>query len=200
MKCPSLLKEGPPMHLIVGLGNPGKEYEKTRHNAGFMVLDELAKKLNVQFDKNKFKGKIAEGRIGTKKVLLLKPETYMNLSGESIVEAADFYKIPNEEILVIFDDVSLEVGKLRIRKKGSSGGHNGIKSTIFHLSTENFPRIKVGVGAPKHDMVNHVLGKFQEEELEKMDKTIAASVDAVFAILNNGVDSAISEYNGFKAE
>src|SRR5690554_1357339 len=114
------------MHLIVGLGNPGKEYEKTRHNAGFMVLDELAKKLNVQFDKNKFRGKVAEGRIGTEKVVLLKPETFMNLSGESIREAADFYKIPNEDILIIFDDVSLDVGKLRIRKKGSSGGHNGI--------------------------------------------------------------------------
>ncbi|SDI63317.1 aminoacyl-tRNA hydrolase [Proteiniclasticum ruminis] len=188
------------MHLIVGLGNPGKEYEKTRHNAGFMVLDALAKKLNVQFDKNKFRGKVAEGRIGTKKVILLKPETFMNLSGESIVEAADFYKIPNEEILVIFDDVSLDVGKLRLRKKGSAGGHNGIKSTILHLASEDFPRIKVGVGAPKHDLIHHVLGKFQEEEEEKMEKTISAAVEAVFAILEHGIDSAISEYNGFRAE
>ena len=188
------------MHLIVGLGNPGKEYEKTRHNAGFMVLDELAKKLNVQFDKNKFRGKVAEGRIGTNKVILLKPETFMNLSGESIVEAADFYKIPNEEILVIFDDVSLDVGKLRLRKKGSAGGHNGIKSTILHLASEDFPRIKVGVGAPKHDLIHHVRGKFQEEEEEKMKKTISAAVEAVFAILEHGIDSAISEYNGFRAE
>ena len=152
------------MHLIVGLGNPGKEYEKTRHNAGFMVLDELAKKLNVQFDKNKFRGKVAEGRIGTKKVILLKPETFMNLSGESIVEAADFYKIPNEEILVIFDDVSLDVGKLRLRKKGSAGGHNGIKSTILHLASEDFPRIKVGVGAPKHDLIHHVLASSRKRK------------------------------------
>lgn len=119
------------MHLIVGLGNPGKEYEKTRHNAGFMVLDELAKKLNVQFDKNKFRGKVAEGRIGTKKVILLKPETFMNLSGESIVEAADFYKIPNEEILVIFDDVSLDVGKLRLRKREVQAATMALRAPFF---------------------------------------------------------------------
>ncbi len=188
------------MYLIVGLGNPGKDYEKTRHNAGFMVLDELAEKMNIKFDRTKFKGKIAEGRIGLHKVVLLKPQTFMNLSGESIAEAQDFYKLLPEEVLVVFDDVSLEVGKLRIRKKGSAGGHNGIKSTIQHLATENFPRVKVGVGAPKHDMVKHVLGKFQEDEKEKMEKTIRAAGDAVIAIIKNGIDSAISEYNGFLAE
>ncbi|MFH5836133.1 aminoacyl-tRNA hydrolase [Proteiniclasticum sp. C24MP] len=188
------------MYLIAGLGNPGKDYEHTRHNAGFMVMDRLAEKLGIQFDRNKFKGKVAEGRIGSEKVVLLKPQTFMNLSGESIREAADFYKLAPEEVLVVFDDVSLEVGKIRIRKKGSAGGHNGIKSTILHLATENFPRVKVGVGAPKHDMVKHVLGKFSQEEAEKMEKTLSASRDAVIAILENGIDSAISEYNGFIAE
>ena len=187
------------MHLIVGLGNPGKDYMDTRHNAGFMVLDHLAKTMNVSFDKQKFRGKVAEGRIGLEKVLLLKPETYMNLSGESIVAAADFYKIPIEDILVVFDDVSLELGKLRIRKKGSAGGHNGIKSTILHLASETFPRVKIGVGAPKHDMVNHVLGKFTKEEQLVMEKTIEAGVEAVKSVVLHGVDSAISEWNGFKA-
>lgn len=188
------------MYLIAGLGNPGKDYEKTRHNAGFMVLDELAKKMNIQFDRNKFKGKVAEGHIGHHKVILLKPQTFMNLSGESIADAAYFYKLQPEEVLVVFDDVSLEVGKLRIRKKGSAGGHNGIKSTILHLATENFPRIKVGVGAPTHDMVKHVLGKFQEDEKEKIAQAICAARDSVIAIVENGIDSAISEFNGFLAE
>ncbi|NCC78079.1 MAG: aminoacyl-tRNA hydrolase [Clostridia bacterium] len=188
------------MYLIAGLGNPGKDYEHTRHNAGFMVLDRLAEKLGIQFDRNKFKGKVAEGRIGSEKVVLLKPQTFMNLSGESIREAADFYKLLPEEVLLVFDDVSLEVGKIRIRKKGSAGGHNGIKSTILHLATENFPRVKVGVGAPRQDMVKHVLGKFTEEEVQRMDQSLSASRDAVIAILENGIDSAISEYNGFIAE
>lgn len=188
------------MYLIVGLGNPGKDYEKTRHNVGFMAVDELAEKMNIRFDRNKFKGKVAEGRIGAQKVVLLKPQTFMNLSGESIGEAADFYKLEPEEIIVVFDDVSLEVGKLRIRKKGSSGGHNGIKSTILHLASENFPRIKIGVGAPEHDMVRHVLGKFHDEDKEKIAKTIHAARESVYAIIENGIDSAISEYNGFKAE
>ena len=188
------------MFLIVGLGNPGKDYEKTRHNAGFMVLDELAEKMNIRFDRNKFKGKVAEGRICSHKVVLLKPQTFMNLSGESIGDAADFYKLMPEEIIVVFDDVSLDVGKIRIRKKGSSGGHNGIKSTILHLATENFPRIKVGVGAPAHDMVHHVLGKFQDDELDRFRKTVQAARESIYAIIENGIDSAISEYNGFKAE
>jgi len=188
------------MYLIVGLGNPGKDYEKTRHNVGFMAVDELAEKMNIRFDRNKFKGKVAEGRIGAHKVVLLKPQTFMNLSGESIGEAADFYKLEPEEIIVVFDDVSLEVGKLRIRKKGSSGGHNGIKSAILHLATENFPRIKIGVGAPEHDMVKHVLGKFQDEDREKISKAIQAARESVYALIENGIDSAISEYNGVKAE
>ncbi len=188
------------MFLIVGLGNPGKDYVETRHNAGFMVMDVLAEKMNAKFDRRKFKGQVAEGRIGVEKVVLLKPETFMNLSGESLIEAANFYKLDENKILVVFDDVSLDVGKIRIRKKGSAGGHNGIKSIISHLGTENFPRIKVGVGAAKRDMVRHVLGKFTSEEKLILDQSLLAASDAVFAILGNGIDSAISEFNGFKPE
>lgn len=188
------------MYLIVGLGNPGKDYVDTRHNVGFMVLDQIAEQMNTQFDKNKFKGKVAEGRIGSHKVILLKPQTYMNLSGESIAEAAGFYKLEPENVLVVFDDVSLDVGKIRIRKKGSSGGHNGIKSAIMHLATENFPRVKIGVGAPKHDLVKHVLSRFQDEEKDILAKAMTAARAGVYSIVENGIDSAISEYNGFKAE
>lgn len=188
------------MFLIVGLGNPGKDYVETRHNAGFMVMDALAEKLNVRFDRRKFKGQVAEGRIGQNKIVLLKPETFMNLSGESLIEAVNFYKVEENHILVVFDDVSLDVGKIRIRKKGSAGGHNGIKSIISHLGSENFPRIKVGVGAAKRDLVRHVLGKFTSEEKQVLNQALLAARDAVLAVLENGIDSAISEYNGFKPE
>ncbi|MBR0576404.1 aminoacyl-tRNA hydrolase [Proteiniclasticum sp. BAD-10] len=188
------------MYLIAGLGNPGKDYAQTRHNAGFMVVDRLAEAWGISLDKKKFKGLVGEGRIGSHRVILLKPQTYMNLSGESLVEAANFYKIPPENILVIFDDVSLDVGKLRIRKKGSAGGHNGIKSAIALLGTEDFPRVKVGVGAPSHDLVRHVLGKFAPEEMPLLEQTLEAAKNAVHSILHNGIDSAISEYNGFRAE
>lgn len=188
------------MYLIVGLGNPGPDYASTRHNVGFMVVDKIAEEMNVNIDKNKFKGLIAEGRIGTEKILLLKPMTFMNLSGESIVEAANFYKIPVEEIIVIFDDVSLDIGKIRIRKKGSAGGHNGIKSTISALGSDNFPRVKIGIGAAKHDLVKHVLGKFSAEEKSVLDQAIAAAKESVFTMVKESVDSAISEYNGFKVE
>jgi len=188
------------MYLIVGLGNPGPDYANTRHNVGFMVLDQIAEQLMVRFDRNKFKGVLAEGRIGGEKVLLLKPLTYMNLSGESIVEAVNFFKIPIEEVIVVFDDVSLDIGKIRIRKKGSAGGHNGVKSTISALGSDNFPRVKIGVGAAKHDLVKHVLGKFTAEEKIFVDKALSAAREAVFAMIQNSVDAAISEYNGFKAE
>lgn len=188
------------MYLIVGLGNPGKDYKDTRHNAGFMVMDLLADKLNVKFDRKKFKGQVTEGRIGLEKVILLKPETFMNLSGESLIDAVNFYKIDERKVLVIFDDVSLDVGKIRIRKKGSAGGHNGIKSIVNHLGTENFSRIKVGVGAAKSDLVRHVLGKFSSEEKNELHQALEAARDSVFSIIENGVDSAISEFNGFKPD
>ena len=137
------------MYLIVGLGNPGKEYDGTRHNIGFEAIDYMANKYNIEVNRIKFKGVFGEGFIDNKKVILLKPTTYMNLSGESIREVINFYKISNENIIVIYDDISLEVGKLRIREKGSDGGHNGIKSIIANLGSDVFPRIKIGVGQPK---------------------------------------------------
>ena len=154
------------MFLIVGLGNPGKEYEGTRHNIGFEAVDYIADKYNIELNRIKFKGIFGEGMINGKKVILLKPTTYMNLSGESIREVVNFYKISNEEIIVIYDDISLEVGRLRIREKGSHGGHNGIMSIIANLSSDVFQRVKIGVGGPKGDLVSHVLGKFSNSEIE----------------------------------
>ena len=154
------------MFLIVGLGNPGKEYDGTRHNIGFEVINFIANKYNIDVNRSKFKGVIGEGFIGNEKVILLKPTTYMNLSGESIREVINFYKIDDSGIIIIYDDISLEVGKLRIREKGSAGGHNGIKSIIAHLGGDVFPRIKIGVGQPKGDLVSHVLGRFNKEEEE----------------------------------
>ena len=146
------------MILIVGLGNPGKQYEQTRHNIGFDVIDYMANKYNIDVNREKFKGICGEGFIENKKVILLKPLTYMNLSGESIRELANFYKLEDDEIIVVYDDISLDIGRLRIREKGSAGGHNGIKSIIQNLGGDKFPRVKVGVGQPKDNLVNHVLG------------------------------------------
>lgn len=188
------------LYLIVGLGNPGPDYMHTRHNVGFDCLDMLASDIGASLDRTRFRGYFGEGRIGTEKVLLLKPSTYMNLSGESVGEAAAFYKVPPENIILIYDDISLEVGRLRIRKKGSPGGHNGIKSVTAHLGTDAFPRVKIGIGGPQRDLVRHVLGKFQQEERDIIDRTLTAAKDAVIAMVKTGVDSAISEYNGFRAE
>ena len=186
------------MFLIVGLGNPGKEYDGTRHNIGFEAIDYLAKKYNIDINRSKFKGMYGEGFISGQKVLLLKPTTYMNLSGESIREVINFYKIDNNNIIVIYDDISLEIGKLRIREKGSAGGHNGIKSIIANLSTDVFPRIKIGVGQPKGDLVSHVLGRFNKEEAQDLKEVIEASIKAVEIIMKNGAKAAMNELNGFK--
>lgn len=187
------------MFLIVGLGNPGREYENTRHNIGFKVIDNIAKEYNIEINRQKFKGMCGEGFINGEKVILLKPTTYMNLSGESIREVVDFYKISNEDVLVIYDDISLDVGRLRIREKGSAGGHNGIKSIIAHLGTDIFPRIKVGVGQPNVDLVNYVLGKFTKEEMEVLSESIDASTKAAKEIISGDVKTAMNIYNGFKA-
>ena len=160
------------MILIVGLGNPGKQYEQTRHNIGFDVIDYMANKYNIDVNREKFKGICGEGFIENKKVILLKPLTYMNLSGESIRELANFYKLEDDEIIVVYDDISLDIGRLRIREKGSAGGHNGIKSIIQNLGGDKFPRVKVGVGQPKDNLVNHVLGKFSKEDREHIEKVI----------------------------
>ena len=187
------------MFLIVGLGNPGKEYDGTRHNIGFAAVDYIVDKYNIELNRIKFKGVFGEGFIDGKKVILLKPTTYMNLSGESIREVINFYKISNEEVIVIYDDISLEVGRLRIREKGSHGGHNGIKSIIANLGTDVFPRVKIGVGAPKGNLVSHVLGKFSEDEVEILRETIKASSDAISIMLKSDAKEAMNKLNGFNA-
>lgn len=187
------------MFLIVGLGNPGKEYDGTRHNIGFAAVDYIADKYNIELNRIKFKGVFGEGFIDGKKVILLKPTTYMNLSGESIREVINFYKISNEEVIVIYDDISLEVGRLRIREKGSHGGHNGIKSIIANLGTDVFPRVKIGVGAPKGNLVSHVLGKFNEDEIEILRETIKVSSDAVSIMVKSDTKEAMNKLNGFNA-
>ena len=185
------------MFLIVGLGNPGREYENTRHNIGFAAIDIIAEKYNIDVNRTKFKGEYGEGFINGNKVILLKPYTFMNLSGESVREATDFYKLTEEEVLIIYDDISLEVGRLRIREKGSAGGHNGIKSIINHIGTDVFTRIKIGVGAPKGDLVNHVLGKFSKEEVNILKQTLDVVAKATEDIIANGAKDAMNKFNGF---
>lgn len=185
------------MFLIVGLGNPGREYENTRHNIGFAAIDVIAEKYNIDINRTKFKGEYGEGFINGNKVILLKPYTFMNLSGESVREAIDFYKLTEDQVLIIYDDISLELGRLRIREKGSAGGHNGIKSIINHMGTDVFTRIKIGVGAPKGDLVNHVLGKFSKEEVNILKQTLDAVTEATADIIDNGAKDAMNKFNGF---
>lgn len=185
------------MFLIVGLGNPGREYENTRHNIGFDAIDVIAKRYNIEVSRIKFKGVYGDGIIGSEKVILLKPTTYMNLSGESVREVMDFYKLSKEDVLVIYDDISLEVGRLRIREKGSAGGHNGIKSMISHMGTDVFSRIKIGVGQPEGNLVNHVLGNFSKEDRKYLDEVLSAVVSATDIIVNEDTKKAMNEFNGF---
>ena len=187
------------MILIAGLGNPGTEYDNTRHNVGFKVIDNISKEYNIEINRQKFKGICGEGFIANQKVMLLKPSTYMNLSGESIREAADFYKLSSEEIIVVYDDISLDIGRLRLREKGSAGGHNGIKSIIANLGTDVFPRIKVGVGQPNVDLVKYVLGKFTKQELEVLNQSVDAATNAVEEIIKSDINQAMNKFNGFKA-
>lgn len=188
------------MILIVGLGNPGKQYEQTRHNIGFDVIDYMANKYNIDVNREKFKGICGEGFIENKKVILLKPLTYMNLSGESIRELANFYKLEDDEIIVVYDDISLDIGRLRIREKGSAGGHNGIKSIIQNLGGDKFPRVKVGVGQPKDNLVNHVLGKFSKEDREYIEKVIPVVSDAIVEIVKNDAKESMNKFNGVNIE
>lgn len=187
------------MYIIVGLGNPGREYVNTRHNIGFEAIDVIASKYNININKEKFKGLYGDGRIGGEKVLLVKPQTFMNLSGESIREFVNWYKVEPEKVIVVYDDISLPVGKLRIRPKGSAGGHNGIKSIIYQLNTDIFPRIKIGVGSPEnknYDLADYVLGKFSKEETEILIKTVIKVADATEALIKSGIDKAMAEFNG----
>lgn len=189
------------MYLIAGLGNPGTKYEGTRHNIGWQVIDELAEKYNIRVLENKFKGLTGKGMIGSEKVLLLKPLTYMNLSGESIAEAVRFYKIDETtELIVIADDISLDVGQIRIRKKGSAGGHNGLKNIIAQLGHENFARIKMGVGEKPagYDLADYVLGHFSKEEEKIMAESRKTAVKAIETILAEDIDKAMNLYNSKK--
>lgn len=186
------------MYIIAGLGNPGKKYEGTRHNIGYQVVDELAGQHGIRIMESRFRGLVGKGVIGDEKVLLLKPITYMNLSGESIGEAARFYKIDEtSQLVVISDDISLGVGQLRIRKKGSAGGHNGLKNIIAHLGHEEFMRIKIGVGDKPAggDLVDYVLGSFSKAEQELLSETKKNAVLAVETIITDGVDKAMNLYN-----
>ena len=183
------------MYLIVGLGNPGKEYNKTRHNVGFVAVEYLAERLNTKISKIKFKGLYGEAYIGSEKCILLKPQTYMNLSGESVREAAEFFKIPYENIIVLYDDVALEPGKVRIRPSGSAGGHNGMKNIIYLLNTDQFPRVRFGVGAPKGEMVNHVLGHFGDEDGVSVTRAIKNIEDIIKLITENNISEAMTRYN-----
>ena len=185
--------------LVVGLGNPGEKYENTRHNVGFLTVDELAERARVPVQKLKHRALTNTLEVGGVKVLLMKPVTYMNLSGEAVGEAARFYKLPPERVLVISDDVSLPLGKLRIRKGGSAGGHNGLKSIIQHLGTDQFPRIKVGVGQkphPDYDMADWVLSKFAGEDLKTITEAIRKAADAVECLIQEGPDKAMNRFNG----
>lgn len=184
--------------LIVGLGNPGAKYEFTRHNAGFLCVDLYAEKNSFKIDRIKFKGTLCDVRVKGKRCLFLKPQTFMNLSGESVREVASFYKIPPERIIVIFDDVSLDVGKMRIRRKGTDGGHNGIKSIIYHLGSTDFPRIKIGVGKkphPDYDLADWVLKAFSKDELKELRKCCDNACDALELMIDGKTDEAMSKFN-----
>lgn len=184
------------MYAIVGLGNPDKKYDKTRHNIGFDVIDELASQMGVQVNTRRHKALCGIGMIGNEKVILVKPQTYMNNSGESVREVTDFYKLdPQQEIIIIADDISLDVGKIRIRAKGSAGGHNGLKSIIAHTGTQNFKRIKVGVGENQGDLVNHVLGKFGSKEREIVDEAVRNAASAAEVMILENIETAMNKYN-----
>ncbi len=191
----------PPAWLIVGLGNPGKEYEKTRHNCGFRVIDILARRLGCRVDKLKFQGLYSTVNHASCKLYLLKPQTFMNLSGRSVLQLSAYFHIPPERIIVIFDDISLEPGRLRIRADGSAGGHNGIKSIISELGSQDFPRVKVGVGAkahPEQDLADWVLSSFSTQEETAVSSALDRAADAALCILQHGVQTAAGRYNGSK--
>ena len=185
-------------YMIVGLGNPGKKYEFTRHNAGFLFVDILCDKYNFSVNRLKFKALIGDAKINSHRCLVMKPQTMMNLSGDAVKEAADFYKIPPEKIIVVFDDISLDVGKMRIRRSGSAGGHNGIKSIISRLSSDNFPRVKIGVGAkphPDYDLADWVLSQFTKEEGKLLRTAVDGACDAVSLMVDGDIEGAMSRHN-----
>ena len=186
------------MYIIAGLGNPGRKYVGTRHNMGFEALDAVAAKYDIDIKKVKFNAIYGEGTIEGEKVVLIKPQTFMNLSGESIREFKSWYKAEDSQIIIIYDDVSLPVGKMRIRPKGSAGGHNGMKSIIYQLNSDVFPRIKIGVGSPEtpdYDLADYVLGKFTKSEVEALIPIAVKTAEAVGEIIKNGTERAMAKFN-----
>lgn len=191
-------KTGKIEYLIVGLGNPGREYENTRHNCGFIALDYLSEKLNCKINKIKFKSTIGECEINSHRCLLMKPSTYMNLSGQAVVEAMNFYKIPPQNVIVIFDDISLDVGKMRIRRKGSDGGQKGMQNIIYLSGSQDFPRIKVGIGKkphPDYDLKKWVLSRFSSSEQKLIEPLLENIYDALSHMVDNNIDKAMNLYN-----
>lgn len=184
------------MYVIAGLGNPGRKYENTRHNMGFITVDRLADKHSIKVDKLKFKGLAGEGRIAGQKVVLLKPQTFMNLSGESVREVMQFYKLAPEQLIVIYDDIDIDTGVLRIRKFGSAGTHNGMKSVIYQLQSDRFPRIRIGIGSgAKGDLAGYVTGGFSKAEVPLLRGAVENAVLAIESILSEGIDKAMNQYN-----
>lgn len=190
------------MYLIAGLGNPSKIYEGTRHNIGFTMIDAIGEKFDIDVTTKKHKALVGRGIVDGMRVILAKPQTYMNLSGESIREIADFYKIEPENIIIIYDDISLDVGQLRIRKKGSAGGHNGIKNIISHLGTQEFPRIKVGIGNKPEgwDLADYVLSKYSKAEQEALEEAADGVIGAVKLMLMDDIEAAMNRYNAKKRD
>jgi len=196
-------KGGMPQYLIVGLGNPGKQYSHTRHNAGFMALEYLSQKLAAPIKRVRFKGLCGTAQLGGKPVLLLMPQTYMNLSGESVAEAARFYKIPPERVVIVYDDKDLPVGSLRLRAKGSAGGHNGVKSIIAHLGTQEFPRLRIGVGAapgPGQELVDHVLGEFSKAEQKVIFDRLGLVAEGLELLCGEDIAAAQARLNSVRPE
>ena len=190
---------GAPRWIVAFLGNPEAKYEKTRHNAGFMAASALESERGIRLNKLKFNALTGDGKLGGERVFFMKPQTYMNLSGDAIAPAAAFYKIPPERVLVIFDDMALPAGKLRIRRNGSAGGHNGIKSIIARLGSDQFPRVKIGVGSPpnpEYDVISWVIGRLPDAEYKVIYEAAARALDAAAEIIENGVNSAMNKYNG----
>ena len=197
-KNTSTAPTGAPEFLVVGLGNPGNKYTLTRHNAGFLCLDMLSDKLNFRIDRLKFKSLICDTTVNGHRCIVMKPQTFMNNSGEAVRECASFYKIPAEKVIVIYDDISLDVGKLRIRRKGTDGGHNGIKSIIYHLNSDQFPRIKVGCGKkphPDYDLADWVLSEFKKDEQKALEPALDNACKALEHLLDNNIEKAMNLYN-----
>lgn len=186
------------MYLVAGLGNPGREYEGTRHNMGFEVIDYISDKLGFEVSKIKFKGLMGETNIAGEKIIFIKPSTFMNLSGISVSEAASFYKIPIQNIIIVYDDISIDYGRIRIRPSGSDGGHNGMKSIIYQLGSNEFPRVRVGIGGPDKNLVSYVLGRLRQDEMKDLPEIAKAASDAVIEIIENGIQSAMNKYNSFR--